>query len=815
MYIERIELQNVKSYGFTPTIIEFGAGVNLISGMNGAGKSTILEAIGFALFDALPYKQTDFVRRGKSGKSRVVVRIRSSYDDRRYDIERTVNPSNFAIYDVNENFKESLESKDEALEWLKQHLKIEQTTDLESLFNNAVGMQQGTITSVFLETPKTRKATFDALLRVEDYDDAWTNLRETENYIKELIADNDKKFAVAENTIETLKNKPQEAQILEDEIESDEQELTRVRDKVAELEAELKELDDLSKKASKRKQLQKELEQAQTGYDKQENKIVELTPQVEERSELADEVSELENEREKLDERIKQHESTRSELEETHQRAKDAFNVAEEERTKLQGTKKELERLHEEHAQAIERKAQIEAELSRRAELTDLIEQTDAKLNEATKQQTEAKALISTNGEKLQELQRMRELLGEEGVKCPVCRQEMHGPAHAEAIKYYDEEERKVNHQNADAQTQLENTKATIKHEKQTKKNYQDEQNSLSNAKALEDIDERIEDYDQQIEEKQSELEQMVEAESLYHEAEDALANAKKTLDEHDDEAKTLSEERKKLVDKISKLNKQIADLPSQKVLDDEQYRLDDFAATINEKEQALANLDALPDYDEKGHEQVKKAHQEAVQKQSSLTTKIGLNNNNLLKLGEDIAKLRDAEQKQDELQAKATTLEKHQVMFTFVRKTVREAGPRIRERKVRLVSEVASNYFNEIISDYTMRLQWNADDYGIAIEQGGEERPFQVLSGGEQMIAALSVRLALLTHLTKIRLIFLDEPTINLDDNRRVMLSTQLSKIRDLQQLFVISHDDTFVEESNHVIAVTKVDDVSTVEVM
>ena len=48
MHIAYIELQNVKSYEKSGRI-EFAKGINAISGQNGAGKSTILEAIGFAL----------------------------------------------------------------------------------------------------------------------------------------------------------------------------------------------------------------------------------------------------------------------------------------------------------------------------------------------------------------------------------------------------------------------------------------------------------------------------------------------------------------------------------------------------------------------------------------------------------------------------------------------------------------------------------------------------------------------------------------------------------------------------------------------
>ena len=63
-------------------------------------------------------------------------------------------------------------------------------------------------------------------------------------------------------------------------------------------------------------------------------------------------------------------------------------------------------------------------------------------------------------------------------------------------------------------------------------------------------------------------------------------------------------------------------------------------------------------------------------------------------------------------------------------------------------------------------------------------------------MAAALSVRLALLKQLSDIRLAFFDEPTTNMDAERRERLAEQISQITEKQtfdQLFVISHDDTF----------------------
>ena len=65
-------------------------------------------------------------------------------------------------------------------------------------------------------------------------------------------------------------------------------------------------------------------------------------------------------------------------------------------------------------------------------------------------------------------------------------------------------------------------------------------------------------------------------------------------------------------------------------------------------------------------------------------------------------------------------------------------------------------------------------------------------------MVAALSVRLALLKQL-------FDEPTINMDAERRERLAQQIGQVRDFDQLFVISHDDTFEQSVDHVVDVTR----------
>ena len=118
-------------------------------------------------------------------------------------------------------------------------------------------------------------------------------------------------------------------------------------------------------------------------------------------------------------------------------------------------------------------------------------------------------------------------------------------------------------------------------------------------------------------------------------------------------------------------------------------------------------------------------------------------------------------------------------------------------------------------MADHSARLLWR-EDYGIDLEKDGRNREFKQLSGGEQMVAALAVRLALLRELSAIDVAFFDEPTSNLDDVRRDNLANQIATVRDtgFSQIFIISHDDAFEQSTDHVVRVWKKDGLSQIEV-
>ncbi|MFM8394456.1 MAG: AAA family ATPase, partial [Acidobacteriota bacterium] len=145
-----------------------------ICGPNGSGKTTILEAIAWTLFDHLDYKREDFVRRGAK-KGQATVGFVSDLDEREYLVTRDTGGTYF-VYDPQTRSR-LVEQKSQVLPWLRQRLGVEPGTDLAVLFRTTIGVPQGTFTYDFTLPPANRKAIFDQILRVEDYRQAADQLR--------------------------------------------------------------------------------------------------------------------------------------------------------------------------------------------------------------------------------------------------------------------------------------------------------------------------------------------------------------------------------------------------------------------------------------------------------------------------------------------------------------------------------------------------------------------------------------------------------------------------------------------------------------
>ncbi len=210
--------------------------------------------------------------------------------------------------------------------------------------------------------------------------------------------------------------------------------------------------------------------------------------------------------------------------------------------------------------------------------------------------------------------------------------------------------------------------------------------------------------------------------------------------------------------------------------------------------------------FDEVEFERVKKEHEARNIELGSKKTEYGVVSRNLKGLKKDVDGMESMILEKEGVRRKCESKNDFLSYIEFIRITLKDSAQLIAGRLIKNIGEEANRIYCEIIDDYTQELRWT-HDYAVLITEHGEEKEFNQLSGGEQMAASLAVRFALLKILSGCDVVFLDEPTQNMDEMRREKLSEQILNISGFKQIFVISHDDTFNEKYENVIRVEKID--------
>ena len=186
MIFTRLELINFKSHA--NTTLDFNPGISLIVGENGAGKSSIFEAISFALFKSYTTKSiNDLVRSNKNigDKIQMIVRLFFITNGIEYKVERTItltksgSKSTSNLYRIADGEEEILVSGNKEVD---KEIEIILSMD-SSTFLNAIHIRQGEIAELIDKTPAKRKKLIGKLLRLEELEKAYDNLpRISEDY---------------------------------------------------------------------------------------------------------------------------------------------------------------------------------------------------------------------------------------------------------------------------------------------------------------------------------------------------------------------------------------------------------------------------------------------------------------------------------------------------------------------------------------------------------------------------------------------------------------------------------------------------------
>jgi exonuclease SbcC len=251
MKIDSIRLRNIRTFVDSGEIL-FGDGTISIYGENGAGKSTIVDCIGRAIFGFDPqgiksavidhrgtkYKQGVVEYLLRKGATDGVIEVKFSSNGKAFRVVNRLSraaPQTWELYIDERNAK--LFGKEEIHQRIIDELGISSVYNdsASSLFANVICVQQGKIIDEFEYSAQARKDHFDRVLGLYRYRQAYEDSKHVKNNFKEKATKQDGDVRVLrssvehlEKQIESLKEHEDESIILENALKDIEKEITSI-----------------------------------------------------------------------------------------------------------------------------------------------------------------------------------------------------------------------------------------------------------------------------------------------------------------------------------------------------------------------------------------------------------------------------------------------------------------------------------------------------------------------------------------------------------------------------------------------------------
>ncbi|WP_161952069.1 DNA double-strand break repair ATPase Rad50 [Thermoplasma sp. Kam2015] len=480
MIIDRIRLTNFLSH--EDSEIYFDTGVNVIVGHNGAGKSSIVDAIRFALFgDRRTKKIEDMIRKGAKNLE-VEMEFRHAghtYIIRRSITRRSKNPESNAIVLV-DGYPIAQSVKD-ANDYIEKNIMIRG----KDVFLNSVFSKQGEMDELISGDPAKRKQLLDEILEIDVLEETYDLLKEVINQMGSsitnldyLISENQSDEANVERYSEEIstmeKRKAEELAIIED-LQKDRD---AANDEYAKLNKELIELDTKIKAMKSDLQSAEEYEKKLAEIERMLDEISVYTGNYENivssavfqnrdriRSYWTDKAQIIENKKamKRIDDQIEKYEENFSRYREL-----EPYHLEYEKRqARQEEIKKEIEKLSDTHSRYesiridLEKKKKnleqnrkrlndLRTEISSRIglsfvsamELDSIYQEMRREIDDASNKKSSLMTGLSLSKQKIEEISRNMELLKGQKV-CPVCGTDLGEKKTEDLYDHYAEDLRK------------------------------------------------------------------------------------------------------------------------------------------------------------------------------------------------------------------------------------------------------------------------------------------------------------------------------------------------------------------------------------
>lgn len=927
MRINRVHLENYRIHESLD--IEFSKGINLLLGDNGKGKSSILEAIGYALFDSdlRTNNQREAIKYGKKSAKIEIEFV--GIDDEEYRVVRKI-PGTTQLFKGDE----MIEGKNEKI---RELCGIK--GDMKGIYDNVIVAKQNEFISAFKEKATEREKIFNKVFNTDIYAKIY------EGYSREVASKYERELDMATNSFQNISEMIIDSKELEEKIEfqcenlkvqkeyeevletryselkdnlrdmraleinieklsgekrvaeqsianreSEEKEITALIDesiqalKVAqENQKSFEEYQDLATQLEKIKKEKRELEAERDRYynferkkSSVENELSQLIGEIEVQknigenhkknlSEKSENLKELNLEKERKEREISLYRDKIDKIKpileyslDIEEKLEKALQTLEGQRLKIQERESEIKKYSAE-VESLERE-DFKSKLLKLEGLEKEVKELEGRnriLESQAQENREAFSMLKSAicpylkescenlkgrdvgeffNEKLERIekeresnrQKIEELHGELELKDKIqnglYRYEELKKEIAQRKNELEKESLKL--ENWEMKYQLKENEYSQYREKNNFSKSDELQNlklsyeiSLNNLDLNRDLQEtkklegEIVNLRNEIEKSISKIEELnlkreelgnslQEIEKFLEENREVIENFKKVnalLDNREQELKLLEPAKELYIENYKKsMEREKHSLNLKKVeeiLKLERENLQALEKNLQEE------LERLSRYDK---ELLQKREEELNEELKISREKIGNINSDITYLKE---KLQEALKKEERLKEEKARIERLKLKIQLTksfREKIKNMGKEVSKNMLKEIEILATENFRKI-TGRGEKIIWSNEDkdrYSIYLFGDRGELKFEQLSGGEQVAVAISIRGAMSEIFTDSKFSIFDEPTNNLDSERRRSLADSIGEIlKNLEQSIIVTHDDTFREMAQRVI--------------
>ncbi len=753
--ITRVRLVNWKSH--LNSELEFSKGVNALFGIMGSGKTSVMQAIAFALFgtfSALGSRKLsldDLIMSKPSSKDSASVEVEFAANGKKYSVKRVVKrDSGTTTAEIRENGK-LLEVNPQGVS-----REVERVLQMDyDMFSRAVYSEQNAL-DYFLQIPKgKRMQQIDAMLKLDRYETAREKAVSIRNRLFErrkemlrVVEDmKGRRFEEKTSDLEkTLAGKKNEAEKLNSEASAIERARKRLSEKVVTYEADDRMLNDIVRKS-----------------DSLSSRIAEMQRQLESR-------------------KLKVRGTAKTTPESLKQAKSEAYRLE----ARLEGFESEIRilrdgvatkngRIHFFREQIKDAKLRLSAgkenELRLKKLEAALGENPDKKLGEMLESlDALRKKLYALAAEREAVEKGLSELKGA-GDKCPVCESHLTGERKKELLEHRLKHMGEIDLRLREAKENEAKEAAQIEGFKNGIGQYSELRNEL---KELDPLRDKIKDSEDKIGMLMKEVGSIA-ADIQKRQAEEKRARQllekmrlKMARDEsllrEKEEFEALNKERGELAKQLKSLEKHRKALAKKTKGKDIKALRAELQEAVGSSRSLEAKLDAL---------------QEMVKEKTAALRDLEVQRNTFLRYKKDVA-----------------AYEKLTVSMDVFISVLRSTQDQLRDEFLKTVNYIMNQIWEELYpyGDFSEIRMLVDKDYVLQLKAAKGWLNADAVSGGERSLASLALRIAFsLAFTPNLRWLILDEPTHNLDRNAiehfGSVLRDKMENIID--QVFLITHEE------------------------